>query len=101
LFGGHADKYARAFNGLFVDGVVGVGDETGAEGPFGDGEFLRPFGDEGVDILETVEAGLVEVLGDGFQCQVGRFGVIGSGGETKAGRSKHASGTSWWTLKVC
>jgi hypothetical protein len=41
-----------------------VGGEVGSDGGFGNGEFCGPFGDEGVDVLEAVVAGLDEVGGD-------------------------------------
>ena len=41
-----------------------VGGEVAAEGLFGDGKFGGPLGDEGVDVLEAVVAGLDEVGGD-------------------------------------
>jgi hypothetical protein len=41
-----------------------VGGEVGSDGGFGNGEFGGPFGDEGVDVLEAVVAGLDEVGGD-------------------------------------
>jgi hypothetical protein len=54
----------HAFEAFLVEGVMDVGGEVGSDGGFGNGEFGGPFGDEGVDVLEAVVAGLDEVGGD-------------------------------------
>lgn len=47
---------------FFVEDVVDVLGEVGADGGGGDGEASGPFVDEGVDVGEAVIAGLGEVV---------------------------------------
>ena len=49
--GGGAEEDAHAFDAFFVEDVVDVGGEVGADGLFGDGELAGPLGDEGFDVL--------------------------------------------------
>ena len=65
-FGGEAEEAAHAFDALFVEDVMDVVGEVGADGLLGDGELARPVLDESLDVLETVIAGVNEVFGDAF-----------------------------------
>ena len=64
--GGGAEETCHAFKALFVEDVVNVGGEVGADGLFGDGKAVGPLGYQGIDVLEAVDAGLDEVLGYRF-----------------------------------
>src|SRR5579863_8536627 len=56
--GGGAEENAHAFETFFVEDVVDVGGEIGADGLFLNGEFGGPFGYEGIDVRQAVVAGL-------------------------------------------
>jgi len=77
---GEAEEGAHGFKAFFVEGVVDVGGEVGADGLLGEGELAGPLGDEGVNVLEAVVAGLDEVVGDGLVQRAGQdFGLWGGG----------------------
>jgi len=63
-FGGHAEEDAHAFDAFFVEDVVDVGGEIGANGLFGERELAGPVADKCVDVFEAVIAGADEVVGD-------------------------------------
>ena len=63
-FGGYAEETAHAFDALFVEDIVNVVGEVGADGAFGDGESAGPLGGQSFNALEAVDAGLDEICRD-------------------------------------
>ena len=63
-FSSHAEEAAHAFDAFFIEVVVDVGGKVGADGGFWNGEFAGPFGSKSFNVLNAVDAGLVQVLRD-------------------------------------
>ena len=55
-FGGQAEECLHAFDTFFVEDVVDVGGEIGADGLAGDGDAVGPLRYQRVDVLEAVDS---------------------------------------------
>lgn len=64
--GGFAEEDSHSFDTFLIQVVVNVRGEIGANGFFWHRDAERPFGYERVDVLETVDAGLGEVVDGAF-----------------------------------
>ena len=61
-----AEEYSHGFEAFFVEDVVDVGGQVGADGLLGEGELAGPLGYERVHVFEAVIAGVDQVSGDGL-----------------------------------
>src|ERR1017187_1776860 len=85
-FRGHVEKDSHGFNTFLIEDVVNIGCEVIADCVFGDGKLAGPLGRKRFDVLETVVAGLDEVLGDALIHWYAACNAPNGGYERQAGQ---------------